>query len=58
MWHRNLLKDANICFRMFFSGKKTHTEISFEYSGRKKNESKVFCSHFMSFYPFELIFIG
>ena len=28
------------------------------YSGRKKNSQKVFCSNFMSFYPFELIFYG
>ena len=28
------------------------------YSGRKKKCTKVFCSHFMSFYPMELIFIG
>ena len=29
-----------------------------DYSGRKKKRAKVFCSHFMSFYPIDFIFIG
>ena len=37
---------------------KIQTFVTFPTVEGKKNALKVFCSHFMSFYPMELIFIG